>query len=137
MIIGYTVGTFDLFHVGHLRLLEKADAMCDRLIVGVNRDEYIIDRKLKPIIPLEQRIEILRSCWFVDEVIVPPLDKIETWQILRFDRFFMGDEWQRTEEWLKWEQDFANANTGVKFIYPSVTEGIRSSNIRRRCHDSR
>ncbi|KKN89701.1 hypothetical protein LCGC14_0235470 [marine sediment metagenome] len=136
MIVGYTVGTFDLFHVGHLRLLEKADAMCDRLIVGVNRDEYIMDRKPKPIIPLEQRIEILRSCWFVDEVVVPPLDKIETWQILRFNVFFMGDDWQGTLEWIDREEEFIEANIPVEFIYLPVTEGIRSNNIRRRCCDS-
>ncbi|NVO04366.1 MAG: adenylyltransferase/cytidyltransferase family protein, partial [Bacteroidetes bacterium] len=70
MIIGYTAGVFDLFHIGHLNLLKKAKGLCDKLIVGVSTDELTFSIKNKiPIIPFENRIEIVRSIKFVDVAI--------------------------------------------------------------------
>ena len=69
MIIGYTVGTFDLFHIGHLNMLRSARELCDKLIVGVNSEEYIMSYKNSPpIIPLCERMEIIKSLKCVDEV---------------------------------------------------------------------
>ena len=70
IIIGYTSGVYDLFHVGHLNLLRRAKSMCDRLIVGVSSDELV--RKIKKkstIIPFDERINIVQSIKFVDMTI--------------------------------------------------------------------
>jgi glycerol-3-phosphate cytidylyltransferase len=71
MIVGYTTGVFDLFHIGHLNLLKNARAMGDRLIVGITVDEIMKEYKNKtPVIPFAERCEIVRSIKYVD-VVVP------------------------------------------------------------------
>lgn len=62
IIIGYTAGVFDLFHIGHLNLLKNAKGMCDRLVVGVTVDELVSYKGKNALIPFEDRIEIVRSC---------------------------------------------------------------------------
>ena len=80
LIIGYTTGVFDLFHIGHLNLLKNAKAMCDRLIVGVTSDE-LVTYKHKAVIPFEERLEIVRSIKYVDAAIIQDnLDKYEAWK---------------------------------------------------------
>ena len=69
----YTSGVFDLFHVGHLSVLKKAKEFGDYLIVGVHSDEDVESYKRSPIIPCEQRCEIIRNISCVDEVIIAPL----------------------------------------------------------------
>jgi glycerol-3-phosphate cytidylyltransferase len=65
-IIGYTTGVYDMFHIGHLHLLKKAKNNCDYLIVGVSTDELVKSYKNKmPIIPFEDRLEIISSLKFV------------------------------------------------------------------------
>lgn len=60
-VIGYTQGTFDMFHIGHLNLIKNAKRHCDYLIVGVNADDLVESYKHKrPIIPLEERAEIVQ-----------------------------------------------------------------------------
>ena len=67
----FTSGSFDLFHIGHLNLIKNAKRRCDYLIVGVNTDELVESYKNKrPIVPLEERAEIVRSIKYVDEVII-------------------------------------------------------------------
>ena len=67
-VIGYTQGTYDMFHIGHLNLIKNAKRRCDYLIVGVNTDELVESYKNKrPIVPLEERAEIVRSIKYVDD----------------------------------------------------------------------
>ena len=66
MVIGYTSGVYDLFHIGHLNLLKNAKAMCDKLIVGVTTDNLVTYKGKHAIIPFEDRLEIVRSIKYVD-----------------------------------------------------------------------
>ncbi len=66
MIIGYTTGVYDLFHIGHLNLLKNAKGLCDKLIVGVTVDEPVSYKHKKAVIPFEERIEIVRNIKYVE-----------------------------------------------------------------------
>ena len=74
----YTSGTFDMLHINHLKMIEYARALGDILIVGVNTDELVASYKSEPIIPFEERAEIVQSIEFVDLVVAQEnRDKIE------------------------------------------------------------
>ncbi|HZX09942.1 MAG TPA: adenylyltransferase/cytidyltransferase family protein [Acidobacteriota bacterium] len=117
MIIGYTTGVFDLFHIGHLNILRSAKSMCDRLLVGVSTDELVFHyKKKRPIIPFRERIEIVRSISFVDCAIRREIrDKYEEWKQFKFDITFVGNDWYQDENWERWEKELLNL--GVKIIY--------------------
>ena len=70
LVVVYTYGVFDLFHVGHLRLLEEAKGLGDKLIVGVFTDKVAEGFKRLPIVPEDQRTEILKNLKCVDEVVM-------------------------------------------------------------------
>lgn len=79
-IIGYTSGVYDLFHIGHLNLLKNAKGLCDKLIVGVSVDKLVEYKNKKPVIPFEERIEIVRNIKYVDAAIPQKeLDKFKMW----------------------------------------------------------
>lgn len=73
MKIGFACGVFDLFHAGHVLMLQECKANCDYLIVALNRAENISEKinpgKQKPIFSIEERVLIMKACRFVDEVI--------------------------------------------------------------------
>jgi len=128
--IGYTTGVFDLFHIGHLNVLKRAKLECDYLIVGVSTDELCMSAKNKlPIIPFQERMEIVEAIKFVDEV-VPQVnyDKEEAWNNLKFDKMFVGDDWKGTDKWNQLEKDFKKLN--VEIHYFSYTAHTSSSKLR-------
>lgn len=129
--IGYAPGAYDLFHVGHLNLLRRAKEHCDYLIAGVVADEVLIKHKgVTPVIPLAERLEIVRSIRFVDAAHAAMTnDKIEIWKDLRFNVLFKGNDWQGTEKGNKLERDFAAV--GVEVVYFPYTMSTSSSALRK------
>ena len=128
--IGYTTGVFDLFHIGHLNILKRARLECDYLIVGITTDELAMSIKgEKPFIPFEERMEIVESIKFVDEVVPQTTyNKMKAWNNLKFDRMFVGDDWKDTKEWIQIEKDFSEYN--VEIIYFSYTSHTSSTILR-------
>ena len=128
--IGYTTGVFDLFHIGHLNILKRARLECDYLIVGITTDELALSVKgEKPFIPFEERMEIVESIKFVDEVVPQTnYNKMGAWNNLKFDRMFVGDDWKGTKEWIQIEEDFSKYK--VEIIYFSYTTHTSSTILR-------
>jgi glycerol-3-phosphate cytidylyltransferase len=129
--IGYAPGAFDLFHIGHLNLLRRAKEQCDFLIAGVVADEVLIQhKKVTPVIPLSERLEIVRNVRFVDMAHAAMTnDKTEIWKELRFNVLFKGNDWQGTEKGNRLERDFAAL--GVDVVYFPYTQATSSSALRR------
>lgn len=129
MTIGYTTGVYDLFHIGHLNLLKNAKGMCDKLIVGVTVDELVAYKGKKALIPFEDRIEVVRSCKYVDAAVPQyDMDKLAACKKLGASYLFVGDDWYGTEKWKKYEEDFAKE--GIKIVYFPYTQGVSSTKIR-------
>lgn len=131
MKIGYAAGAFDLFHVGHLNLLRQARSRCDFLIAGVVSDELLIARKGHlPVIPLAERLEIVRNVGFVDEAIAETLPtKVDMWRQTTFDVLFKGDDWKGTPRGHDLEKEFEPL--GVEIVYFPYTVHTSSSILRR------
>jgi glycerol-3-phosphate cytidylyltransferase len=130
MRVGYAPGVFDLFHVGHLNILRHAAARCDRLVVGVVSDEMAVRAKgVCPVIPLAERLEIVRSLRMVDEAVPETVpEKLDVWQQLKFDVIFKGDDWKGTAKGDKLESDFAAV--GVEVVYFPYTMHTSSTMLR-------
>ena len=132
MVKVITYGTYDLLHYGHIRLLERAKKLGDYLIVGVSTDEVVKSYKNKtPIIPFEERSEIVRSIDCVDKVI-PQVnrDKYEAWKELKFDVMFVGDDWKGKPLFMKVEDDFRKV--GVEVVYFPYTKDTSSTILREK-----
>ena len=128
MIIGYTTGVYDLFHIGHLNLLKNAKGMCDRLIVGVTVDDLVGYKGKKAMIPFEDRIEIVRSIKYVDAAVPQyDMDKLKMCRKLGAEILFVGDDWYGSDKWNEYEAQFSDA--GIKIVYFPYTKGISSTKI--------
>ena len=126
--IGYTAGVFDLFHVGHLNLLERAKEQCDYLIVAVTTDELVSYKNKKAVIPYEERARIVAALKVVDQVGPQVnMNKMEAWEKYHFDAMFVGDDWKGTEKWQRYEEEFRSV--GVDIVYFPYTSGISSTII--------
>lgn len=128
MIVGYTTGVYDLFHVGHVNLLRNAKAMCDRLVVGVTVDELVSYKSKTAVIPFVERIEVVRSCRYVD-VAVPQrsIDKVEMVQKIGANLLFVGDDWHQSDRWKEMEKQLAEVD--CKVVYFPYTSGTSSTLI--------
>ena len=125
--VGYTTGVFDLFHIGHLNLIKRAKKCCEYLIVGVSTDEVVLGYKGRaPIIPFEERIQILQSIKYVDQVVVQSsMDKLKAWEELKFDVMFHGDDWKNSKMYKEIEEKFSRV--GVEMVFFPYTEGTSST----------
>lgn len=127
--IGYTTGVYDMFHIGHLNIIKGAKSQCEYLIVGVSTDQLVMECKNKqPVIPFVERMEIVKSICYVDEV-VPQFnkDKMEAWNKYHFDVIFVGSDWKGTALWNKFEEEFKRI--GVDIVYLPHTDGISSTQL--------
>ncbi len=120
-----TYGTFDLFHVGHLNLLRRLRARCDRLVVGVSTDEFNALKGKKTVIPYAQRAEIVSAIRHVDKVIAE-----QSWMQKRSDIvrecatvFAMGSDW---------EGRFDDLTDLCQVLYLPRTECISSTEVKER-----
>ncbi len=137
MILGFTAGVFDLFHIGHLNILKNSKALCDKLIVGVSTDELVWKYKKKnPIIPFEERMEIVRNISFVDAVIPQNRrDKYRIWEKMKFDIMFVGDDWYKTAKWREIEKKLNRVD--VRIVYFPYTKGTSSTLINEILEENR
>lgn len=135
MKIGYTQGTYDMFHIGHLNLLRNAKAHCDYLIVGVNSDDLVQSYKNKrPIVPISERIEIVSAIRFVDQTIITEtLDKVEMLEKLHFDEIYIGDDWLGNARWEQTGRDMEAR--GAKLVYLPYTKDTSSTLLRAKLVD--
>lgn len=119
-----TYGTFDLFHVGHVRLLQRLSKLGDRIVVACSTDEFNSVKGKKTIVPYAHRKETLEACRYVDKVIPE-----ENWEQKRrdvvnerADIFAMGDDWAGRFD------DLADI---VQVVYLPRTEKISTTDLRR------
>lgn len=133
--IGYTQGTYDMFHIGHLNLLRQAKEKCERLIVGINSDSLVQQYKNKtPVVNEHDRMEIVSELRCVDEVVkCSTLKKTEAWEKLHFDAIFIGNDWKGNARWMQTEKDLAPL--GAEVVYLEHTDGISSSLLRTKEKD--
>lgn len=130
--IGYTDGVYDLFHVGHLNMINTAKEHCEYLIVGVHGDEVVKEYKHHvPIINENDRRKIVASIKGVDEAVINQFrDKLKLWELYHFDVVFIGDDWKGTQRWNQFEKVLGKL--GVDVVYVPYTKGISTTEIRRK-----
>lgn len=125
--VGYTTGVFDMFHVGHLNILKRAKEQCEFLIVGVSTDELVKKYKKKiPVIPFEERKDIVESIKYVDKVVPQSsMNKIEAWEQFHFDAIFHGDDWKGSDLYNEVEVELNKV--GCDMVFLPHTDGTSST----------
>ncbi len=130
--IGYCAGVYDLFHIGHINIFKKAKQYCDYLIVGVVSDEAVrANKHCEPFIPFEERIEMVRTCKYVDEAVKIPLEAATVWDAYEqyhFDVQFSGSDYEHDPGWLS-ARDYLREH-GSEMIFFPYTESTSSTKIK-------
>ncbi len=126
IIVGYLSGTFDLFHIGHLNLLKRAKEKCDYLIVGVHKSGAWKNKETY--IPFEERVEILRSNKYVDEVVESCREDSDAWNLYKYNKLFVGSDYKGSERFAKYEKFFEDKD--VEIVYFPYTQGTSSTQLR-------
>lgn len=131
--VGYIAGVFDLFHIGHLNMFKRAKEQCRYLIVGVVSDEGVrLNKQAEPFVPFDERIEMVRSCKYVDEAIKLPLDFCGTrdmFKIYHFDVQFSGSDYEHDPAWLA-EKEFLEKNGSTMVFFP-YTQSTSSTKLKK------
>ena len=130
--IGYTSGVYDMIHIGHLNILQRAKDLCETLVVGVTTDELCYTRKNKyPIICQDNRKAIVGAIRYVDKVVdQTDMDKLNMVKTLGAEAVFVGSDWKGTPAWDKYEKEFAQL--GCTVVYLDHTDGISSTILREK-----
>ena len=131
-IVGYTTGCYDMFHIGHLNIFKRAKQQCDVLVVGINSDEAMFSYKEQyPLIPENERLEIVRNIKQVDDVIlVTDTDKLKAYEAVRYDVIFVGDDHKGEPKWKELESKLSEF--GVKVVYLPYTGHTSSTKLRQK-----
>lgn len=129
--IGYLSGTFDLFHIGHLNLLERAKNQCDCLIVGIHPDA--LHKGKETYIPFDERQRIVSSCKYVDKVVKSCPEDSDAWELWHYDKLFVGSDYKGTKRFKKYEEFFKDKD--VDIIYFPYTKSTSSTQIRNAIMD--
>lgn len=131
--IGYIAGVFDLFHIGHLNMFKRAKEQCDYLIVGVVSDKGVrINKGTEPFVPFEERIEMVRSCRYVDEAVEIPFNyggTKDAHKMYHFDCQFSGSDYINSPEWLA-EKEYLEKNGATMVFFP-YTESTSSTKLKK------
>lgn len=131
--VGYIAGVFDLFHIGHLNMFKRAKEQCKYLIVGVVSDEGVrLNKQAEPFVPFEERIEMVRSCKYVDEAVKLPLDFAGTrdmFKLYHFDVQFSGNDYEHDPAWLA-EKEFLEKNGSTMVFFP-YTQSTSSTKLKK------
>ena len=131
--VGYIAGVFDLFHVGHLNMFKRAKEQCRYLIVGVVSDEGVrLNKQAEPFVPFEERIEMVRSCRYVDEAVKLPLNFAGTRDMFKkyhFDVQFSGSDYEHDPAWLS-EKEFLEKNGATMVFFP-YTQSTSSTKLKK------
>lgn len=129
--IGYTSGVYDMFHIGHLNLLKRAKEQCEFLVVGVTTDELAQYKNKTPIIPYEERKQIVEAIKYVDKVVPQEnMNKLEACKKFHADVIFVGDDWRGTEKWNNIEKELSTI--GAEVVYFPYTKGTSSTILREK-----
>lgn len=118
-----TFGTFDVLHIGHIKILERAKKYGDRLIVGVSSDALSFSKKQRyPVYPENERCEIIRSLQYVDDVFLEESLELKSEYIKKYkaDILIMGNDW---------EGKFDMFKKLCEVIYLPRTEGISTTKL--------
>ena len=127
-VIVYTGGTFDMFHSNHVKMIEYAKSIGDKLIIGVSTDELVCSYKKPPIVPFEERIEIVKAMKNCDMAIPQrSLEHTDLMRNLHIDIFVVGDDWVGKFDYLE-EQ-------GVKVFYFPYGAGSSSTNLKKKIYE--
>ena len=133
--VGYTDGVYDLFHIGHLNMIQTAKQNCEYLIVGIHGDAVVEEYKhRRPIVNENDRKRILEAIKGVDRTEINRFrDKLKLWELYHFDVIFIGDDWKGTDRWNQFEKILAEVNVDV--VYVPYTKGISTTELRRKILD--
>lgn len=131
-VVGYLSGTFDLFHIGHVNLLQNAKGYCDYLIVGINKDA--LHKGKQVFIPFEERLEIVKSIKYVDCVIPAYKEDCDAYGEIKYNYLFVGSDYKNSERFNRYEEFFKN--TEVKIVYFPYTQRTNSSELRKLINSS-
>ena len=134
-VVGYVPGAYDMFHVGHLRILQRSARRCDRLIAGVVDGAAAVAMKgAPPVVDLEERLEIVRAVACVDDAIIDHAEsKLDAHRRVGFDVLFKGDDWRGTPKGDRLERELATV--GATVFYLPYTAATSSTLIRGRIED--
>lgn len=130
--VGYIAGVFDLYHIGHLNMFRRAKEMCDYLIVGVVSNEGVKHiKRTDPFVPFDERIEMVRSCRYVDEVVEIPYmfnGTEDAWKMHHFDVQFSGTDYVNDPTFKKYK-DFLESHGATLEFFP-YTQSTSSTKLK-------